>query len=99
MSTNHTGGNYDAVPFPTEGPNIGYWCLTARQTANMTQEQWARAVGVSTVTVGRIERGISAPRLETVWSMWQALNERDLRVPDPTIATSVAPLNNPVTIP
>lgn len=51
----------------------------ARQNAGMSQRALARAAGVPLSTVGRIERGLTAPRFDTLEALADAL-DADVRV-------------------
>ena len=59
----------EATDLQIIGQNIGM----RRVNAGYSQEQFADLVGISKTTLGRIERGESAPRTETVISVCREL--------------------------
>lgn len=52
---------------------IGKRVRAARRARDLTQEQLAELVEVSTSFVGHIERGTRVPSLETMWRICKAL--------------------------
>ncbi|MBR3795609.1 MAG: helix-turn-helix transcriptional regulator [Clostridia bacterium] len=53
---------------------VGCFVRTFRHQANMTQEQLAEKIGMSTNFVGNIERGVSTPSATTLFRIALALN-------------------------
>lgn len=52
---------------------IGKRVRAARRARDMTQEQLAELVEISTSFVGHIERGTRVPSLETMWRICKAM--------------------------
>ena len=53
---------------------IGARIKTAREEANLTQEQLARAIGVHTNTIGKVERGTAVPDAQLLLDVAPATN-------------------------
>ena len=53
---------------------IGYRIAKRRSDMGMTQEAFAESIGISRVSVVRIENGDQAPKLETVVQICEALH-------------------------
>lgn len=47
---------------------------TRRKQLNMSQQELADRIGVPKSTIGRIEAGLTSPRVETLFKISQALN-------------------------
>jgi DNA-binding XRE family transcriptional regulator len=47
---------------------------TRRKQLNMSQQELADRIGVPKSTIGRIESGLTSPRVETLFKISQALN-------------------------
>jgi transcriptional regulator with XRE-family HTH domain len=57
----------------TEGGPLGQWLAALRLSAGLTQEQLARAAGVSVKTISGIERGTGPQQAETLRRIAAAL--------------------------
>lgn len=53
---------------------IGQSIQEARKKAKLTQKELAEKVGIATITVQQYERGVRAPKIETLQKIAQALN-------------------------
>lgn len=53
---------------------IGKRIRKARRALDLTQEQLAEAVGVSTSFIGHIERGTRVPSIQTLFAICRALD-------------------------
>lgn len=57
-----------------ESWRIGYTIAKRRSDMGMTQEAFAESIGISRVSVVRIENGDQAPKIETVVQICEALH-------------------------
>lgn len=64
----------EVKPMPYNPKRVGHRIKVLRAEAQMTQEELARASGISTASVVNYESGVTVPTLANAFSMAEALH-------------------------